>query len=444
MTTSKKRQWTIMVYMAGDTGAIIEGNGGARRLWSPLENEGYQNLEQLESVGSTNEVAIVVQFDDYSSASTLRRIITPLGKLSQEEIIPNQNMGSPKTLTDFIVWGITNAPAEQIAVILWGHGTGWKEEDIYAFARQKGAEKLKQEVRSTPKWKKLTASLFFSSIMPILALPDQKKRGVCFDDASLDFLNNADLKQAFYQAEKQTGQKVSLIGMDACLMGMLEVAYQLRHHSQVMIASQEVAPLYGWPYQAILQGLTKRPTMSPKELGQLIVQEVKQHFKAHRGFGPRMTLSAVDLTQMGTLSSALKPLTAELCQGLEQKDFYLDKRAIPLARKRVQKFRDKEYVDLHHFLTQLQQEYQYVGRNSQLKEELTNTLNLLNPQRPNPLVLANFVWGKKADGANGLSIYLPKKKCSLFYKELDFEEVGWGKFVRRLNGVESWDKKGAK
>jgi hypothetical protein len=44
----------------------------------------------------------------------------------------------------------------------------------------------------------------------------------------LDFLDNAKLQQVFREAQEQTGQKVSLIGMDVSLMSMVEVTYQLR------------------------------------------------------------------------------------------------------------------------------------------------------------------------------------------------------------------------
>ena len=35
---------------------------------------------------------------------------------------------------------------------------------------------------------------------------------------------------------------VDLVGMDACLMTMIEVAYQLREHAQVLVGSETLEP----------------------------------------------------------------------------------------------------------------------------------------------------------------------------------------------------------
>lgn len=135
----KKRKWTVMVYMAGDSGAVIEtGKNKASRIWHPLEKDGHDDLAEMERVGSTDEVAIVVQFDALSQEKyTYRHIIAPAGHHLPPIQMPNQNMGDPASLRDFIEWGMSSAPAEQYAVILWSHGTGWKEDDIYAYAREK-------------------------------------------------------------------------------------------------------------------------------------------------------------------------------------------------------------------------------------------------------------------------------------------------------------------
>lgn len=60
------------------------------------------------------------------------------------------------------------------------------------------------------------------------------------DDSSKDFLDNSELQWAFQQAALATGETVDIIGMDACLMAMVEVAYQLRNNATFLVASQEV------------------------------------------------------------------------------------------------------------------------------------------------------------------------------------------------------------
>ncbi|MBI2525262.1 MAG: hypothetical protein HYV93_04700 [Candidatus Rokubacteria bacterium] len=55
--------------------------------------------------------------------------------------------------------------------------------------------------------------------------------------------------------------------MDACLMTMIEVAYQLRDHAQILMGSEEIEPGAGWPDAAILGDLAAKPTVGPEELG---------------------------------------------------------------------------------------------------------------------------------------------------------------------------------
>jgi len=137
--TQTNRRWTWMVYMAGDNGKVFEQLQGGKQLIAPMEEQGYQDIREMEAVGSTDEVAILVQFDTLSDRDhTYRIYIRPQGEQRVVENISEQNMGDPGSLRDFIVWGIENYPAQYYAVILWNHGTGWKEDDIYAFARNRG------------------------------------------------------------------------------------------------------------------------------------------------------------------------------------------------------------------------------------------------------------------------------------------------------------------
>jgi hypothetical protein len=49
-----------MVYMAGDNGKVFEQLKGKQRLMAPMEEQGYQDIQEMEAVGSTDEVAILV------------------------------------------------------------------------------------------------------------------------------------------------------------------------------------------------------------------------------------------------------------------------------------------------------------------------------------------------------------------------------------------------
>ncbi len=443
--TPNNRRWTVMIYMAGDNGKVFEQLQGQKTLWgnSFLEPEGYKNIEQMEAVGSTEQVAVLIQFDTLSKNKNTYRIeIRPHGEKYQIENIPSQNTGDPKSLTDFIVWGINKYPAQYYTVIIWGHGNGWKEDDIYAYVRNSAIE-LKadnDEVRTFRNKSRFNTAIFVSSIVEVLTLDDGTSRGIAFDDSSLDFLDNANLKQAFQDAEKITSKKVNLIGMDACLMSMIEVAYQLRGNADYMVASQEIQPTSGWPYQEILQNLTANPEITPEGLAKLIVQEYgkayERYYNELRGAMPRLvTQSATNLIVVEQLAEAIGQLAKLICETVEQ-DFDLE-RALRIAKRKVTYFNPqqkyKDSVDLYDFLRILLE--QYAGDNNELTAFLKEVMQLMTQDTEPKLILANTAWGIKASYVKGLAIYLPNSTYSPFYQNIDFAKHGWGNFLQILKQV---------
>lgn len=428
-----------MVYMAGDNGKVFEQLQG-KQLMYPMENQGWEDIKKMEAVGSTNQVAVLVQFDTLSNREhTYRIYIPPKSEQRQIENIPAQNTGDPTSLRDFIVWGIENYPAQNYAVIIWNHGTGWKEDDIYAFARNRGIpiRASQDEVRSLTRGRRrLSRAFFLSSVTEVLQLQNEESRAIAFDDSSLDFLDNAKLQQAFREAEEKTGQKVSLIGMDACLMSMIEVAYQMRANGDYMVGSQEVEPMDGWPYTAILQDLTTNPEMAPAALAKLIVQEYGRYYEEQnnnlRGGGSEITQSAANLAVIEKLAEAVGRLATVLRQSLLEKDIYL-KSALSDAKCQAVRFDDDDFVDLYDFVKNLRDEYN--GNNTELITLLNELINLITFEFEPQLILANVSSGHRLSPVKGLSIYLPMLGCSQFYDRSDFATYGWGEFIRVHNKV---------
>ena len=69
-----------------------------------------------------------------------------------------------------------------------------------------------------------------------------------------------DMDTALGEIRSQTGvDKFELVGMDACLMGQLEVFSALAPHARYAVASQETEPALGWAYTSFLDTLTRNP-----------------------------------------------------------------------------------------------------------------------------------------------------------------------------------------
>ena len=117
--TNQVKEWTVLVYLNAD---------------NDLYRFGFLNMQQMESIGSTAGMNVVVQFDpEPQGQPTTRYFVTknanPVnGKITSQVVgtLPETDMGNPKTLSDFLVWGVQNYPAKKYAVIVWNHGNGWQ------------------------------------------------------------------------------------------------------------------------------------------------------------------------------------------------------------------------------------------------------------------------------------------------------------------------------
>src|SRR5262249_31403284 len=155
-------------------------------------------------------------------------------------------------------------------------------------------------------------------------------------------LDNRELKQVVADAHRILGHPVDILGLDACLMTMLEVAYQLRDHVRVLVGSEEVEPGEGWPHAAILGDLTARPAMTPRELAITIVRRYAESYDD----GPDATQSAIDLGKLDDLVGTVDALARALLGALPSANVEL---TLYTAWRRSLQFLDGLYVDLRHF-----------------------------------------------------------------------------------------------
>ncbi len=249
-------KWTFMVYIDGDNN---------------LEPAAVGDLNEMEMVGSTSSVNIVAEIDripgydtsngdwtgtrryyvkkDYDPYVINSQLIQDLGEL---------NMGNPQTLVDFVSWAVSNYPAEHYALVIWNHGGGFRKVTGYPISKD-----------------------------------------IAIDDTNSDKITMGELSLALSRINSILGKKLDLLGMDACLMGMIEVAYEIKDYANVMVASEESEPLEGWPYDRLLADLVSNPSMSAGTLGSHIVNDFVTYYQGT----DTVTLSAIDLTQIGTVAS---------------------------------------------------------------------------------------------------------------------------------------------
>jgi len=352
--------WLFMVYLDADNN---------------LESAGIDDLNEMEVAGSTSSVSIVAQMDraerswdddtsngnwtdtkrfyvtrDTDPAIINSPVISDLGEM---------NMGDPATLQDFIEWSIANYPAQHYALVLWNHGSGWRDRGD-------------------------------ASAM----------KSVCSDEQADDELTMTELRSALNAANVTTGKKLDIVGFDACLMQMVEVAYQImgsaaRPLVDIAVGSEETEPGDGWDYEATLTALTADPTMTPSALATQIVNDYISSYDSSLG----ITQSGADLGLVDELVTAIDSFAQAMTSATDDWD------AIRTARSQAQEYYYEYYIDLYHFAQLVNQD---VSISQTVRDAASSVMTAVTG--------AVIAEGHTASVGNshGLSIYYPDTATNYF------------------------------
>ena len=250
----QRSAWTILVYLDAD---------------NDLEAAGLVNLNQMEAIGSTKDVHVLVQVDripgydstngdwtdtrrfmatrdaDTQNITSLRLDSPALGEL---------DMGDWHTLRDFVQWGISESPSDNYCLVIWDHGTGWQFRQA-------------------------------------AALPQHKY--IALDATTYSSMNVTDIPKAL------AGTNLTVIAFDACLMQQIEVAYELKDCVNYMVGSATVEPSPGYNYYYWISEITANTT--PAQLCKIIVDKYAAAYPQPR---KAITQSALDLSKIDQLAAA--------------------------------------------------------------------------------------------------------------------------------------------
>jgi len=358
-------KWTFMVYVAGDNN---------------LDPAALKDIAEMAKVGSSEDLNVIVQLDRANDQKTRRFYITKGGGYQKDcvETFEETNTGDPAVLEGFILWGMKRYPASRYALIIWNHGGGWWDE------------------------------------------PERARRNIAYDDSSGgDALNNQELQDVLNKVAQIRGKKIDILGMDACLMAMLEVAYQLRDSVEVTVGSEEEEPFDGWPYDQVLETLKNSPRLNTTTLGKMIV---KEYIKSYQKKGEDVTQSALNLLNISDVVCKLNALSWELIANIEDIDL-LD--AIATAWEESPKFFYDNYIDLYRFVQVLKDRC----NQKEIKDKAGDLLQSLKPGGKRMIIHQRHL-GKRLRHSQGISIYFPSSEVNPKYRELDFyRDCSWGEFI---------------
>jgi Clostripain family len=415
----KMRKWTVMVYLAGDNN---------------LDGAGLADLAEMKQVGSNSDVAVVAQFDRSGRKNHTMRYFLRRGGTPAEDVagdLGETNTGDPKVLEEFILWAAGEYPAEHYMAVIWNHGSGWDDENVYRVGRsmKKDIVRKRTTISDTDFGNALpystaraisggamTRAVFRTSVEKALTT-----RAIAFDDDARDFLDNVEMKKVFASVTRKLGRKIDILGMDACLMSMFEVNYQMRDAALFCVGSEEVEPGDGWPYSTVLSALTSEPSITPRGLSAAIVDKYIRSYKA----ADNVTQSACDVSKAATVADAVNGLAGVLTDGLSRTAVRM---SLIEARSRVQSYYTADYVDLVDLCG-------LIRGGSDSEEIKAACTAVIGSVIENGMVVKSGCKGAGVKHSHGISIYFPAKKISPLYARLDFvKESKWDAFLKAFIG----------
>ena len=355
-------EWGFYVYMAGD---------------NTLYEEVTDDLNEMKMVGSNNNLEIVALTDqllgnDSHAYHVIKHGVEekPLSEINatwENEI----DMGDGETLKDFMVWAATEYPAQRKILVIWDHGSGWKK-----VAEDQGSHLTVPEIRkSIEDYREITGD-----------------------------------------------PPLTMIGFDACLMGMFEIAYELKDQAEMIHGSEAYEPLEGWTYNHLLYKLNQQTTNS--ELAHHIVNDYIESYRNGSVYTSySVTAAVVDTSKLEGVWDKLEDFSGQINSVLP---VYRDQ--VSYSRDQTQRYdQNPDYRDLYDLTINVENRIP-VSDTIKSSKELQDAIN--------DAVIAEDHWQKPGklpvERAHGLTIYFPTDGAETGYDDLLITDSKWFEFINNF------------
>ena len=362
------KKWTVMVFVNAKNN---------------LESYGLSDVNEMEKIGSSDDVNIVAELGrikGYTSADgdwtgSRRYLITkdPVNNYAIKSPIlmeiPKSDMGSWEYLVGFAKWSMEKFPAENYMLVVWNHGSGWNKDTAF-----------------------------------------EATKGLSYDDETHNHMTTPQIRLAMEKIGK-----INIFSMDACLMQMAEVAYEIKDYTNYVIASEETEPADGYTYDTFLGPLVNNPNMNGAELSKATVDSYIEHYANAGRSGTQSSINSASFDKFVTL----------LDDWIKTAMDANEKTAVLEAKNKAQDFYYSSNKDIYHFI-------QLVAKNAKNEGLIAKSNDLLKFMKDN-LITYNNTTGYAYNNAYGLAVYMPSY-LPTSYKALKWAaETQWDEFIKWYN-----------
>jgi len=365
--TKHTADWVLIVYLNGDNN-VSAGQG--------------QVLENIKQAGSSAQVNIAILIDQKQVGDT--RLYYLNGTTLVQQTWPTESsMDDPVTIVQLVTKVKNDVPGNHYALFMsTNKGCGWQ--------------------------------------------------GVCWDDHGRgQMITMPELLEALNQITNDGANKLDILGIETCMTGNMEVAYQINSCVNFFVASAECMMLLEWPYVQSFNDLKNNPSATPQDFAIDIVS----HFVAHDYPQDRMktTLAATNLSYLPSLATSIDDLGVFFLNHLDQYKNQITT-ALESARVYARLWYIDYYIDVYNFLDLCPISDPDFTAIKNTIESTMDTAVIANTHLP-------------ADPSHGLSIYFPRRagdyNDSLRYQTLPspYEATNfaisthWDEFLKTYLGI---------
>ena len=389
--------WTFLLYMDGEDPNLDSWLQGA--------------ITSMEALPANANLKILVLFDGPQNGDTRRLVIQPGGNYTNNVnkwALGERNFGDPQTLQEFIDWGQRTYPADNYYLAVADHGNG--------------------------------------------------NLGISWDRTNNDdYLTTTELGSAIAVGTNNGQRKIDVLHYDACLMGLLENAYQVKDYADYLIFSQNL----GWgifsygayvndlgvqsihPHIANLAaGITA--TTTPQQFAKAVAAT---YFNGLASNGYPRTISVLDMNQIDPLQQAVDGLAKVLSANMSS-----IAGTVQNTRNTTQMFdsrgnfrieTDDDYADLYDFAARIKQNVSI----SSVQTAAQAVMSAVNLAVIAEYHLSGSIYNEPnsyygLDNAHGVSIYFPSRSGSRAYtnyiahQNFSFTTVNsWDNFLKDYFGL---------
>ncbi|MCL2063317.1 MAG: clostripain-related cysteine peptidase [Candidatus Cloacimonetes bacterium] len=379
-------EWTLFFYMGAD---------------NDLHRHAIEDIMEMQKglLSGNDFVNIIVYIDhapSYKNGAVEYIQVRPSNSnVVDSRIIqtyPDENSGSGQTLTKFLNWAYPLYSSEKNILILWSHGSGW-------------------------------------------ARGDMETRWIIEDSTSMSNIKVYDGE--LHDALARHNRKYDIIVLDACNSGSIEMVGELKNFTDLIIASPDLFPSRGFPWEQIIQSWES--SYSSVQVSELFIANFIDAYSmggVYNMFGIsdiKVSIAVYDITKYDHLFYAIREFSDAFADS-DYSDFFIP------VRNTIHEYNSGgREIDLLRFMEAVNGQSSGNNANPSINEKKHIIENLYS-------AVDDFVIMKHSLFSffhQSISIFYPRNFLNfidnfyLYWHHLKFSNSDWGKFLNYVYGLDT-------